>query len=457
MGLVAVAAFMQMLDSTIVNTALPAIAANLGESPLRMQAVVIAYGLAMAMVIPASGWIADRFGTRKAFLGAIIVFTTGSFLCARSTTLGALVASRALQGIGGAMLMPVGRLALIRVVPRSEFLRAMTIVTIPGLIGPLVGPPLGGWLVAVASWHWIFLINIPVGLAAIAATFLYMEDSRLKVARFDAIGYLMLAFTMMAVSLALDGLAELSLRRATILVMFIFGMATFVAYWLHATRVPHPLFPPGLFANHTFRVGILGNLFSRLGTGGMPFLIPLVLQVSLGYDALQSGMAMIPVAIAGLLARQLAVPLVTRLGYRKVLVGNTVLVGLSMASFVFISPGQAEWLRIAQFSLFGAFNSLQFTAMNTVTLKDLDTQHASAGNSLLSMVMTLSMSLGVACSSLLLAIFTGTGHEAGLAALPSFQWSFLSVGLITAASALIFWQLAPDDRDTPALPHAEVA
>lgn len=443
--LVALGVFMQMLDSTIVNTALPAMAASLGESPLRMQSVVVAYALTMAMLIPASGWLSDKFGTRRMFFGAIVLFSLGSLLCAYSHTLTQLVAARVVQGIGGAMLLPVGRLAVLRSVPRADFLRAMTFVTLPGLIGPLIGPTLGGWLVQIASWHWIFLINIPVGVIAGAATLRYMPDARSTVSRFDLVGYLMLSFSMVAISLSLDGLSEFGPRHATVLLLLIFGMASFVAYWLHATRVRSPLFPLRLFHVPSYRVGILGNLFSRIGSGSMPFLIPLLFQVSLGYSPLHAGMMMIPVAIAGMVSKRMVVPLIRELGYRRVLIGNTILVGLAMASFALISPDQPMWVRIAQLAFFGLVNSLQFTAMNTVTLNELEGDLASGGNSLLSMVMMLSTSLGVAAASGLLATFTTLfGFEHGTSALPAFQVTFACVGLITAASAVIFWQLRPE-------------
>ncbi|HEV7491435.1 MAG TPA: multidrug transporter subunit MdtD [Rhodanobacteraceae bacterium] len=453
--LVALGVFMQMLDSTIVNTALPSMAAGLGESPLRMQSVVIAYALTMAMLIPASGWLADRFGTRRIFFSAILLFSVGSALCAYSHTLSQLVASRVVQGIGGAMLLPVGRLAVLRSFPRGEFLRAMTFVTLPGLIGPLIGPTLGGWLVQIASWHWIFLINIPVGLAAAAATLRFMPDARSAVKRFDGVGYLMLSFSMVAISLSLDGLSELGLRHATVLMLMIFGMASFVSYWLHATQVESPLFSLRLFDVTSYRVGILGNLFSRIGSSSMPFLIPLLFQVSLDFSPLESGMMMVPVALAGMVSKRFIVPLIREFGYRRVLVSNTVLVGLAMASFALISPDEPVWLRILQLAFFGLVNSLQFTAMNTITLNDLEGELASGGNGLLSMVMMLSTSLGVASASGLLGAFTGLfGSEHGTNALPAFHATFICVGLITSTSAMIFWQL---DRPSARVVKPEAA
>ena len=443
--LVAVGFFMQTLDATIVNTALPAMAQSLGESPLRMQSVVVGYSLAMAMLIPASGWIADRFGPRRVYLGAISAFVLGSVLCALSPRLDLLVAARVLQGLGGALLLPVGRLVVLRTFPRDQFLHAMGFVTIPGLVGPLIGPTLGGWLVETASWHWIFLINVPVGLAGCMATLRFMPQVQGPPAgRFDAAGYGLLAFGMVALSLGLDGLSGLGMGQAAVLLLMVFGLASVAAYWLHAARVPQPLFSPHLFAQPALRIGLLGNLFARLGSGSMPFLVPLLLQVSMGYSPLQAGMMMLPVAVAGMGAKPLAMWLIDRLGYRRVLVGNTLAVGGVMASFALTSPDHPWALRVAQLALFGAVNSLQFTAMNTVTLKDLAPDMASSGNSLLSMVQMLAMGMGVAAAGAVLGAFTALWGGAAGQTLPAFHATFACMGLMTMAAAGIFAQLAPD-------------
>lgn len=449
--LVAVGFFMQTLDFTIVNTALPAMAASLGESPLRMQSVVVAYSLTMAMLIPASGWMADRFGTRRVYVGAIVLFVIGSVLCAAAPSLDLLVAARVVQGLGGALLLPVGRLVVLKTFPRERFLQAMSFVAIPGLIGPLIGPTLGGWLVEAASWHWIFLINLPVGLIGALATLRWMPaPPATPVGRFDGAGYALLAFGMVALSLGLDGLSGLGLRQASVLVLMIFGLASLAAYWLHALRRPDPLFSPRLFEVGSLRIGLLGNLFSRLGSSCMPFLVPLLLQVSLGYSPAQAGMMMLPVAIASISMKRATTPLITRHGYRRVLTVNTLLVGLTMASFALVSPGQPLALRVLQLALFGAVNSMQFTAMNTLTLKDLGPAMASSGNSLLSMVQMLAMGMGVAAAGAVLAAFSAYFGGEGAHTLAAFRATFGTMALITIASAGIFWQL--DARDSAAGP-----
>ncbi len=445
--LVSLAIFMQMLDSTIVNTALPAMARSLGESPLQMQSVVFSYALAVASFIPASGWVADRFGTRRTFLAAIVLFTLGSLACALSPTLRWLVAARVLQGIGGAMLLPVGRLAVMRSVPRAQFLSAMSFIAIPALVGPLLGPTLGGWLVQVASWHWIFLINLPIGLVGLLAALRIMPDHYGQERQhFDLAGYLMLAFGMVALSLALDGASGFGAAHALVLLLAVVGIAALAGYWLHAAGRRDALFPLTLFQIASFRIGILGNLFSRIGSGAMPLLIPLLLQVGMGMSPMAAGMMMIPVALSGMAAKRAAVTLVERFGYRRILMTNTVCVGLVMASFMFITVQQPLWLRLLQLALFGAVNSMQFTVMNTVTLRDLDTAQASSGNSLLSMVMMLATGFGAATAGSLLSTFGQ--HLAGHGATAALHATFVCVGAITLSSTLVFWQL-PENRPHP--------
>jgi EmrB/QacA subfamily drug resistance transporter len=456
LGLVAVGFFMQTLDATIVNTALPAMAQSLNESPLQMQSVVIAYSLTMAILIPASGWLADRVGIRRTFTLAMVVFTIGSALCALSHSLHQLVAARVLQAAGGAMLLPVGRLALLIKIPREQFVHAMSFVTIPGLVGPLIGPTLGGWLAEYLSWHWIFLINVPVGVLGSLATWLYMPRHRGTPPRFDLAGYLMIAVAMVCLSLSLEGLAELQLPHALVLVLLCFGLAALAGYWLHAARGDNPLFATQLFAIPTFSVGLLGNLFARIGAGSVPFLMPLLLQVGLGYSPSQAGMMMLPTALAAMSVKRLIARLLDHGGYRTVLINNTMLVGLAIASFALMRPAEPLWLRIVQLAIFGAVNSVQFTAMNTLALKDLDPSGTSAGNSLLSMVQMLSMSFGVAVAAALLTTFTNVAQERGAGVLPAFHATFLSVGFITTAAAWIFSQLSRDlkgqgEREQPSV------
>ncbi|MBO3277846.1 multidrug transporter subunit MdtD [Pseudomonas schmalbachii] len=444
--LVAIAFFMQALDATILNTALPSMALSLDENPLRMQAVVISYLLTVALLIPASGWLADRFGTRRVFLVAVLLFSLGSLLCALSSTLGQLVGARVVQGLGGALMLPVGRLVILRAYPRSELVRILSFVTIPGLLGPLTGPTLGGWLVEYASWHWIFLINLPVGALGYLFAMRLMPDLRgAERSRFDGAGFLLFGGAMLLVTVALEGLGELQLPHVRVVLLLVGGLVLLAAYWLRALRIEAPLFPPALFRIRTFSVGLLGNLFARLGSGALPFLTPLLLQVGLGYAPAKAGMTMIPLALSAMLIKPVAKPLLELFGYRRLLVGNTLLLGCLIASVGLVGQDTPYLLLLALLGVLGAVNSLQFTAMNTLTLIDLRDNHASSGNSLLSVVTQLSISMGVACAAALLGGFQG---ELGIAAgdvLGAFHATYLSVGLMSMLAAAIFFQLGSED------------
>ncbi|TBU87642.1 multidrug transporter subunit MdtD [Phytopseudomonas dryadis] len=444
--IVAIAFFMQTLDGTILNTALPSMAGDLDEDPLRMQSVVIAYMLTVALLIPASGWIADRFGTRRIFFGAILLFSLGSLLCALSNSLSMLVAARVIQGLGGALMMPVGRLVVLRAYPRTELVRIMSFITLPGLLGPLIGPTLGGWLVEYTSWHWIFLINLPVGALGCWAALRFMPDLRgPQRTRFDAIGFLLFGAAMLLITVALEGLGELHLPHVRVMLLLLGGLACLAAYWLRAGRIDNALFSPSLFHTRSFAVGILGNVFARLGSGALPFLTPLLLQLGMGYSPAQAGMSMIPLALAAMTMKPLAKPLIDRLGYRRILTSNTLLLGLLIASMALVDGQTSHVQLFIQLSLIGALNSLQFTAMNTVTLIDLRDNEASSGNGLLSVVVQLSMSLGVAAAAALLGGFSLDHQGQTDAVLSAFQATYLCVGLLSMLAAGIFLQLSPED------------
>ena len=444
--LVAIAFFMQTLDGTILNTALPAMAADLAENPLRMQGVVIAYMLTVALLIPASGWLADRFGTRRIFCLAIALFTLGSLFCAISSSLDQLVGSRVLQGMGGALMLPVGRLVVLRAYPRSEFVRVMTFIALPGLVGPLIGPTLGGWLVEYASWHWIFLINLPVGLLGGVVAYRFMPDLKSpERIRFDLVGFLLFGAAMVLITVALEGLGEMHMAHTRVLLLMVIGSACLAAYWLRAGHIEKPLFSPALFRTRSFAVGIFGNLFARLGSGALPFLLPLLLQVALGYSPAQAGMMMVPLALGAMLVKPLANPLIDRLGYRRVLIGNTLLLGSLIASLATVDGDTPLVLMLLQLSLIGMVNSMQFTAMNTVTLVGLSYQDASSGNSLLSVVVQLSMSLGVAAAGALLGGFTLPGNE-DETVLHAFQLTFLCIGGLSMLATALFFQLDSKSR-----------
>ncbi|MBV8379856.1 MAG: multidrug transporter subunit MdtD [Paucibacter sp.] len=449
---VAVGFFMQALDVTILNTALPSMAVALHENPLRMQGAVVAYMLTVAMLIPASGWLADRFGTRNVFILAIALFSLGSAACAYSPSLGLLIAARVLQGVGGALLVPVGRLVVLRVFPGDAFLPVMSFIAIPSLVGPLIGPTLGGFLAEYLSWHWIFLINLPVGVVGVLAALRFMPQLRDAAAHgFDWTGFALFSGGLVLCSLALQGLGERTVSTALSVMCLTAGAALLAAYWLHAARAPRPLFELSLFAIPGYRIGLLGNVFARLGSGATPFLMPMFLQLGLGMAPSTAGLFMVPSVVGAMLTKTLATQLIQRLGYRRVLTWNTVLVGALIASFALVERDASPLRLVVQLGIYGVFNSLQFTAMNTLTLGALDAPRASSGNSLLSVVMQLSMSLGVATSSLFLLLYSGApvSHETvGVDLMPAFHWTYVSIGLMAMLAAFIFGQLRDDAPQT---------
>lgn len=449
--LVAIGFFMQSLDATILNTALPSMAEALGVSPMKMQSVIVAYALTTAMLIPATGWVADRFGTRRVYGCAIALFVIGSVLCALSPNLPFLVAARVVQGVGGAMMLPVGRLAVLRSYPRGEFIRAMSFIAIPGQVGPLLGPTLGGWMVEYASWHWIFWINVPVGMIGLWATWRWFPKAQpVEVRKFDGAGYALLAFGMVAISIALDGMSGMGLGMALVVVLMVFGLASLASYWMHALRTETPLFPPALFSVRSLRVGLLGNLFTRFGSGAAPFLIPLLLQIGLKMSPMNAGMMMLATVTGSMLVKRVAVRTVQRFGYKRVLQVNSVMLAVMLASFSLVTVGTPAWLILLQLFIFGGFNSMQFSAMNSVTLKDMEGEFASSGNSLLSMVQMLAMSMGVAIAGALLTGYTemwpGDMDDRMLA----IRATFATVALMTLAATLVFSQLETDEPVRPA-------
>ncbi|KAF1367928.1 MFS transporter [Yokenella regensburgei] len=443
--IVAFGFFMQSLDTTIVNTALPSMAKSLGESPLHMHMVVVSYVLTVAVMLPASGWLADRVGVRNIFFTAIVLFTLGSLFCAQANTLNELVMARVLQGVGGAMMVPVGRLTVMKIVPRDQYMAAMTFVTLPGQVGPLLGPALGGLLVEYASWHWIFLINLPVGVIGGIATLWLMPNYTLQTRRFDIWGFVLLALGMATLTLALDGQRGLGITPLLLAGLVVTGAASVLLYLWHARDNDSALFSLKLFGNRTFSLGLAGSFAGRIGSGMLPFMTPVFLQIGMGFSPFHAGLMMIPMVLGSMGMKRIVVQVVNHFGYRRVLVASTL--GLALISLLFMAVALMGWFWLLPVVLFlqGMINSSRFSSMNTLTLKDLPDDLASSGNSLLSMIMQLAMSIGVTVAGLLLGLYgqqhiaadSGASHQI-------FIYTYLSMALIIALPALIFARV-PDD------------
>lgn len=332
--LVSIGFFMQALDTTIVNTAIPAMAVQLNENPLQMHGVIVAYVLSVAACIPLSGWLADRFGIRNIYLSSMVIFSLASLGCGLSQNLEQLLFFRVIQGVGGALLMPVGRLALLKIIPRSQFLSAMSLMSLAGLVGPLMGPTLGGWLVEVTTWHWIFLINIPMGILGMIMTCKIMPNRKEPTVKsFDLSGFILLIVAMVGLSLGIENIATPQYSRLVSLALLAAGLIAAAGYAYHAHTHQNALFHGRLFGYKIFSVGVLGNFFARLGSNAIPFILPLMLQVAFGFEPFITGLMMIPMVLGSLFSKPIVRPLIQRVGYRRFLLTNTVLVGLCIASF----------------------------------------------------------------------------------------------------------------------------
>ena len=458
--LVAVAFFMESLDTTILNTAVPTIAAALKVAPLSMKAVLSSYTLSLAVFIPISGWMADRFGTRRVFASAIGIFTLGSFLCGISTNIHVLVACRVLQGCGGAMMVPVGRLTIVRTFAKSELIRAMSFVAIPALIGPMLGPIAGGLIVAYLHWRVIFFVNLPIGIIGLCMVYLHLPDYREKWNPLDLVGLILFGSGIALLSYVLEVFGEHTLSAGQILGLLATSIALLAGYGLHATKTAFPLLDLSLFRIRTFRAAVSGSFFTRLGIGGIPFILPLLYQVGLGFSPVQSGLLMMPQAIAAMSLKMTMPRILTRFGYRAVLVSNTVILGLLIMLFATIGIGTAVWIMVALAFCFGFFSSLQYTSMNTLVYADVTEQQASGASSIASTMQQMSMSFGVAWASLVTGFFIPDRFRSSAPQMiHGIHSAVFVLGGITILSTIVFRELKSTDGSTTSqhkiLQHSE--
>jgi EmrB/QacA subfamily drug resistance transporter len=448
--LVAVAFFMESLDTTVLNTAVPAIAKALDVAPLSMKAVLSSYTLSLAVFIPISGWMADRFGTRRVFSSAIGLFTLGSFLCGISSNIHVLVACRILQGCGGAMMVPVGRLTMVRTFAKSELIRAMSFVAIPGLIGPMLGPVVGGFIVGYFHWRVIFFVNMPIGLLGLYLVYRHLPDYREEHSRrLDVIGLILFGCGIALLSYVLEVFGEHTLSGGAVLGLLLISAVCLTGYGLRAARVEFPLLRLALFRIRTFRAAVSGSFFTRLGIGGIPFLFPLLYQVGLGFTPIESGLLMMPQAVAAMSLKMTMPGILRRFGYRGVLISNTMILGLLIVLFATIGAGTPVWLIVAQVFVFGFFTSLQYTSMNTLVYADITEEQASSASTIASTTQQMSISFGVATASLATAFFIPDRfHTSATEMIHGIHKAFLVLGGLTVLSAAIFHELKNDDGNT---------
>lgn len=445
--LVAVGLFMEQLDISILNTAVPVIAEDLETTALSLKAVLTTYTLALALFIPVSGWVADRYGTRRIFRMAVAVFTIGSLLCGLSVNLPMLVASRFIQGLGGSMMVPVGRIALIRSYPRSQMLTMMNYVVIPALVAPLVGPFIGGTLVHLFPWRTIFFVNIPIGIAGWWLIRRFMPDFRdSESTPLDRLGMLLFGAGIALLSYVLEVFGEHSWPPAEIALMFATSLLLLFAYGLHARRTVHPLLYLPMFSIRTFRVPVIGGFITRLGVGGMPFLLPLLYQIGLGYSPLEAGLLTTPLAAAAIGMKIMSRRLLARFGHRQVLLWNTILLGANIMLYSLVDQDTPVAVIVTMSLMQGLFSSLQFTSMNSLTYADVDDDRASEASSIASTAQQMAISFGVAVASLVAALFlTDVPQSDHVAYIGGLHSTFLVLGAFTIVSGMMFRGLRRDD------------
>ncbi|GLQ51444.1 MFS transporter [Dyella flava] len=449
--LVSASFFMQALDSTIVNTAVPAIANALGETPLNMRSALTSYVLTLAILIPASPWLCDRFGTRRVFAVAISVFAIGSLLCGISQTLPELVMARVLQGCGGAALMPVGRYVLVRTIDKREFVQVMSTVATFGLLGSVLGPLLGGALVEYTNWRLIFLLNVPVGIVGLWLNLREMPEYRLtRPNRFDLLGFVLFAASSALLLGASECAADQNIRWAwmgSLVVMAIVFGGTYV--W-HSRRIDHPVADLVLLRVRSVWVALSGNLLTRLGVSGMFLLIVLFLQVGCGWSPLMAGLMMVPQALGSITAKWFVNRTLVRLGYRRLLFGNTLIVAVLLALFALLGPHTPMLLTALLVYVYGGFMGMQYTVMNTLIYTDLDVKYASMASSMASTTQYLSMSFGIALATILMqTLLHGQGSGAYVVA---FRWTVIVLALITAVASRVFARLEKAPIAVPSSP-----
>jgi EmrB/QacA subfamily drug resistance transporter len=444
--LIAVAFFMETLDTTILNTGVPTIAKALGVAPLSMKSVLASYTLSLAVFIPISGWMADRFGTRRVFSSAIGIFTLGSLLCGITSNIHVLVVCRIIQGMGGSMMVPVGRLTLVRTFPRAELVRAMSFVAVPSLVAPMLGPLLGGLIVHYLHWRVIFFVNIPIGL--VGMVFVYFKLPNYADAHpdpLDVVGLILFGSGIALLSYVLEIFGEHALSAGEVAGLLAISLALLAGYGVHAAGARFPLLDLTLFRVRTFSTSVIGSFVTRIGMGGVPFLLPLLYQIGLGLTPVQSGLLIMPQALASLTTKFSLPRILAHFGYRAVLVANTIAVGLMIMLFGTVGPATPIWQIVVQALCYGALMSLQYTSMNTLVYADVPAPKASRASTIASTAQQMSVSFGVAIAGLATAYFLPAQHGDAAEMVSGLHHAFLTLGAFTIASTFVFRKLKRDD------------
>ena len=431
--LVAGAFFMEFLDGTVIATALPDMARDFGVTAVELNIGISAYLITLAVLIPASGWIADRFGARAIFTLALAIFTLASVFCGLSTEVHIFVAMRILQGVGGALMVPVGRLAVLRTTPKHQLIKAIATLTWPALVAPIIGPPLGGFITRYASWHWIFFINVPLGLAAIILSLRIIPDIRETERRsFDLSGFITTSVAMVSLVTAMERLGDRQPQIWPTLALAALGFGCLLYSIRHFRRAAAPMVRLDALQVPTFRVTMYGGSLFRASISAVPFLLPLLFQVGFGMDPFHSGLLVLAVFVGNLTIKPATTPLIRWLGFRRLLLINGALNVCSLLACVLLTPQTPVWAIMLILYLGGVFRSIQFTGVSTLAFADVPAAQMSDANTLFSTASQLAVGLGITLGAIGIRLGEQVGDWLHLTELPgiSFRLSFVFIALI---------------------------
>jgi len=444
--LVATAFFMENLDGTVIATALPDMGKSFHVSPVDLNIGMTAYLLMLAVFIPISGWVADRIGARTVFVSAIAIFTVSSILCGLSNGIVTFTGARVIQGIGGAMMVPVGRLVVLRTTEKHNLIDAITFITWPGLIAPVVGPPVGGFITTYASWHWIFFLNVPLGIVGMTLSSLLIPNLREdKVKPFDWIGFVLRASACVSFVYGMELVGRESAQWQPTLAYLIAGCVLGLFSVLHFLRAPAPLLSLALLKIKTFGISLQGGSLFRIAISVSPFLLPLMFQVGFGLNAFQSGLLMLGLFMGNLLMKTVVTPILRKFGFRTVLTTNGILNAILMACCALLFPKTSTIIVLLVLFVNGLSRSMQFTAVGTLAFADIAKPDMSSATSFFSMITQMSMGMGVAVGAIGLRIagfLDGNSH--GAPTTKEFHIAFLLVALLSVLATLDCFLLAPD-------------
>jgi len=443
--IVSLALFMDALDTTIINTAIPAMSHSLNVNPVDLKIALISYLLSLAIFIPISGWIADKFGIKQVFILALGLFTVSSLWCGYAQHLYELVIARSIQGLGGSLMLPLGRLIILRTFQRHELVEAMNAVVMVVSLGLMLGPLAGGVITDHLSWPWIFWVNIPVGFVAMLMAFNWLKDTApRKVRAFDTVGFILFSGGLAALTFSLSDLSESTANKTTTFFIMAIAILMLISYFLHSNKQRHPIINTDLLRIRTFQISIMGNLFARLSFGGVPFLLPLLLQVGLGYSAQIAGLLLVPIALGILLVKSISLRILRLFGYKRLLLINTILVGFILWAFRMINIDSSFYMIASLTFLFGFLISLQYSGMNSLAYAEVPADDLSAATSIVSTIQQLSQSFGVAACALLLRYYSPDSHAYNLTP-ECFHQVFFALACLTFLSTFIFVRLKPND------------